>query len=382
MPSYPMKKIYGWKGVLEVKEEATGKQTPSLGRRLMQRYLIDGLSGMAMGLFCTLIVGLILKQIGGLIGDNWVGRVFTHVGSIANYATGFGIGIGTAANLKMPKLVMYSSGVVGFIGAYASQLAAGTLLSDSTMLLSGPGDPLGAFVAALVGMEIGRLVSGRTKLDIIITPIVTLSCGGLVGILVGPGLSDAMNAFGALVKEWTELQPFWMGIIVSVVMGMVLTLPISSAALSIIIGLSGLAGGAATVGCCCQMIGFAVASFKENGFNGLLAQGLGTSMLQVPNIVRNPRIWIPPTLASAILGPVSTMWFQMTDNPSGSGMGTSGLVGQFMTWQDMSAAEDPWILLLKILILHFVLPAILTLGISTFMRRKGWIKDGDMKLEA
>ena len=364
-----------------MKEEATVKQTPSLGRRMMQRYLIDGLSGMAMGLFCTLIVGLILKQIGSLIGDNWVGNLFTNVGAVANYATGFGIGIGAAANLKMPKLVMYSAGVAGFIGAYASQLAAGTLLAGGNMVLSGPGDPLGAFVAAIVGMEIGALVSGRTKVDIIVTPIVTLSCGGLVGVLLGPGLSEAMNAFGALVREWTELQPFWMGIIVSVVMGMVLTLPISSAALSIIIGLSGLAGGAATVGCCCQMVGFAVASFKENGFNGLIAQGLGTSMLQVPNIVRNPRIWIPPTLASAVLGPVSTMLFRMTDNASGSGMGTSGLVGQFMTWQDMSAGEDPWILLLKIVLLHFVLPAVLTLAFSTFLRRKGWVKDGDMKLD-
>ena len=364
-----------------MKKEATGKQTPGLGRWLVQRYLIDGMSGMAMGLFCTLIVGLILKQIGSLIGENPVGYVFLQVGTIANYATGFGIGVGTAANLKAPKLVMYSAGVAGFLGAYASQLAAGTLLDGGKMILSGPGDPLGAFLAALAGMEIGRLVSGKTKVDIIITPMVTLLCGGLVGIVLGPAVSQAMSAFGSLVKDCTELQPFWMGILVSVIMGMVLTLPISSAALSIIIGLSGLAGGAATVGCCCQMVGFAVASFRENGFNGLIAQGLGTSMLQVPNIVRNPKIWIPPTLASAILGPVSTMLFRMTDNASGSGMGTSGLVGQFMTWQDMSAGEDPWILLLKILLLHFILPAVLTLAISLLMRKKGWIRDGDMKLE-
>lgn len=365
-----------------MKNEATVKQTPGLGRRIVQRYLIDGLSGMAMGLFCTLIVGLILKQIGGLIGNNWIGNLFLYVGTIANFATGFGIGVGTAANLKMPKLVMYSAGVAGFVGAYASQLAAGTLIDGGKLVLSGPGDPLGAFLAAIVGMEIGRLVSGKTKLDIIITPMVTLMTGGLVGIVLGPGVSEAMNAFGGFVKDCTELQPFWMGILVSVIMGMVLTLPISSAALSIIIGLSGLAGGAATVGCCCQMVGFAVASFKENGFNGLVAQGLGTSMLQVPNIVRNPRIWIPPTLASAILGPVSTMLFRMTNNASGAGMGTSGLVGQFMTWQDMIAAgADPWILFLEIVLLHFVLPAVLTCLIAVLMRKKGWIKDGDMKLD-
>lgn len=365
-------------------KEATVHQTPGPARRFahkfVQRYLIDGLSGMAMGLFCTLIVGLILKQIGTLIGDNWVGHVFTNIGLIANFATGLGIGVGTAANLKMPKLVMYSAGVAGFIGAYASQLAAGTLFDGAKLVLSGPGDPLGAFLASIVGMEIGRLVCGKTKVDIIVTPIVTLTVGGLVGIVLGPGVSSAMSAFGSFVKECTELQPFWMGILVSVIMGMVLTLPISSAALSIIIGLSGLAGGAATVGCCCQMVGFAVASFKENGFNGLVAQGLGTSMLQVPNIVRNPRIWIPPILSSAILGPVSTMLFKMTDNASGSGMGTSGLVGQFMTWQDMSGTNDPGMLLLKIVLLHFVLPAVLTLLFAFFMRKKGWIKDGDMKL--
>lgn len=364
-----------------MKNGATVKQTPSLGRRIVQRYFVDGLSGMAMGLFCTLIVGLILKQIGSLIGDNWVGNLFLQIGTIANFATGFGIGVGTAANLKMPKLVMYSAGVAGFIGAYASQLAAGTLIDGSLLVLSGPGDPLGAFLAAVVGMEIGNLVSGKTKVDIIVTPIVTLSCGGLVGIVLGPGVSQAMTAFGGFVRECTELQPFWMGILVSVIMGMVLTLPISSAALSIIIGLSGLAGGAATVGCCCQMVGFAVISYKENGFNGLIAQGLGTSMLQVPNIVRNPRIWIPPTLASAILGPVATMVFHMTNNPSGAGMGTSGLVGLFMTWQDMAGASDPWVLLVKMLVLYIILPAVLSLIIALFMRKKGWIKDGDMKLD-
>ena len=348
---------------------------------ILGRYFIDGLSGMAYGLFSTLIIGLILKQIGSLIQDPWgIGRILIWLGTIANFATGFGIGVGVAVNLKHDKLVVYAAGVCGFIGAYASQLVAGTLIQGSTLVLSGPGDPMGAFIAALIGMEIGGLVSGRTKLDILLTPFVTIIIGGTVGILVGPTLSEVMVKFGAFINDITEMHPFVMGMLVSVIMGMVLTLPISSAAISIIVGLSGLAGGAATVGCCCQMIGFAIASFPENKVQGLLAQGLGTSMLQVPNIVRKPLIWLPPTLAAAILGPVSTMLFKMTNNPSGSGMGTSGLVGQFMTWQDMAGTVSEPILLLEIVVLHFILPALLTWAIASGMRKAGWIKYGDMTL--
>ncbi len=289
--------------------------------------------------------------------------------------------MGVAVNLGHSKLVIYSAGVCGFIGAYASQLLAGTLIDGSLLVLSGPGDPLGAFLAALAGMEVGGLVSGKTRLDILVTPFVTIIIGGIVGVLIGPPLSRIMTQLGAFINRITEMQPFIMGILISVIMGMVLTLPISSAALSIIIGLSGLAGGAATVGCCCQMIGFAVASYPENGMQGLLAQGLGTSMLQIPNIVRRPLIWLPPILASAVLGPVSTMLFKMTNNPSGSGMGTSGLVGQFMTWQDMAGKVSEPVLLLEIILLHFVLPALLTFAISTGMRKAGWIRNGDMRLQ-
>ena len=349
--------------------------------KIVDRYLVNGLSGMAMGLFSTLIVGLILKQIGSLMGDNVVGTLLVNLGTMANFVTGIGIGIGVAVNLKMPKLVVYSAGVAGFIGAYASQLDAGTLFDGAKLVLSGPGDPIGAFVAALFGMEIGRLVSGKTKLDILVTPIVTIVAGGTVGVVLGPPLAEGMSALGHFINTVTTLHPFIMGILISVIMGMILTLPISPAALSIIIGLSGIAGGAATVGCCCQMIGFAVASFRENKFQGLLAQGLGTSMLQVPNIVRHPKIWIPPTVAAAILGPVSTMVFKMVNNPSGSGMGTSGLVGQFMTWQEMAGSMPPALLLGEIALMHFILPAALTLLISTAMRKLGWIHDGDMKLE-
>ena len=214
-----------------------------------------------------------------------------------------------------------------------------------------------------------------------ITPAVTIIAGGAVGIIVGPPVSTIMTRLGDIINWGTVQQPLIMGIVVSVIMGMVLTLPISSAALGIILGLSGPAAGAATIGCCCQMIGFAVASFRENGVGGLLAQGIGTSMLQVPNIIRHPQIWIPEILSSAILGPIAISRFVgMTNNATGSGMGTSGLVGQIMTWQTMTAVESPVLVLIKIFLFHFILPGLLTLVFSEAMRKKNWIKNGDMKL--
>ena len=249
------------------------------------------------------------------------------------------------------------------------------------MVYAGPGEPLGAFLAAYVGIELGQLVTGKTKIDILVTPLVTIGAGSLVGLILGPPITGFMTWLGSLINWGTEQQPFIMGIVVSVLMGMILTLPISSAALGIILNLSGLAAGAATVGCCCNMVGFAVASYRENKVGGLLAQGIGTSMLQVPNIVRKPVIWLPAILSSAILGPVGTMLLHMTSNATGSGMGTAGLVGQIMTWQTMVATEAPMVVLIKILVIQIVLPAIVTLAISEFMRKKEWIKYGDMKLD-
>ena len=234
----------------------------------------------------------------------------------------------------------------------------------------GPGRTLSGFVAAFAGIELGHLVSGKTKVDILVTPIVTIVTGCAVGLIVGPPISKFMTGLGAIINWGTEQQPFIMGIVVSVLMGMILTLPISSAALGIILNLSGLAAGAATIGCCCNMVGFAVASYRENKVAGLLAQGIGTSMLQVPNIVRKPIIWIPAIVSSAVLGPVSTMLVKMTSNATGSGMGTAGFVGQIMTYQTII-----------IVVFQIVLPAVITLAVSEFMRKKGWIKDGDMKLE-
>ncbi len=349
-------------------------------KKYLHRVFIDGLSGMAMGLFATLIVGTIIQQIGNLVGGQ-LGNMIFLVGKVAAAATCAGIGVGVAHKFQESSLVVLSAATCGMIGGYASKLLAGTILSEGAIILAGPGEPLGAFIAAYVGIEVGHLISGRTKIDILLTPLITIGAGSAVGILVGPPISSFMTWLGSLINWGTEQQPFLMGIIVSVLMGMILTLPISSAALGVILNLSGLAAGAATVGCCCNMIGFAVASYRENKLGGLLAQGIGTSMLQVPNIMRKPVIWLPAILSSAILGPVSTMLFHMTSNATGSGMGTAGFVGQIMTWQVMTQAESPVTVMIKIILIQFVLPGLITLGISEFMRKHNFIKMGDMKLD-
>lgn len=353
-------------------------------KKYLNRVFIDGLSGMALGLFSTLIIGTILQQIANLIGGGF-GDTLYLIGKGAASLTGAGIGCGVAYKFKESPLVVVSAATAGLIGAFAGKIAAGTFLIEAggveVINLSGPGEPLGAFIAAYVGIELGHLVSGKTKLDILVTPLVSILSGSFVGLLIGSPIAAFMTSIGELIEFGTNQQPFLMGIIVSVLMGMALTLPISSAAIGLALGLSGLSAGAATVGCCANMIGFAVASYRENKIGGLMAQGIGTSMLQVPNIYKKPVIWLPAIISSAILGPVSTMVFKMTNNAIGSGMGTSGLVGQIMTFKTMSETEAGVLVLSKIAVLHFILPAILALIISEFMRKKYWIKAGDMKLE-
>ena len=294
---------------------------------------------------------------------------------MAKTVTGAGIGVGVAAKFKQGPLVTVSAAVAGMIGAFPA-------LGMESFALGKAGEPLGAFVAALIGIECGRLVAGRTKIDIILTPLVSICTGAAAGFIVGPPISNFMKWLGNLVNINVEASPILGGIAVSVLMGMILTLPISSAALGVSMGLTGLAAGAATIGCCCQMIGFAVTSFKDNGVGGLFAQGVGTSMLQIPNIMRRPLIWLPPTLASAILGPIAIIGpFHMTNNATGSGMGTSGLVGQIMTYQTMTATEEPVLVILKIIVFHFLLPGLLSYVIYRGMRNMGYIKDGQMKLD-
>ena len=350
-------------------------------KKILKEIFIEGLSGMASGLFATLIIGTIMVQIGGLI-PGVIGQYLVMMGKVASALTGAGIGVGVAQRLKASPLVVVSAATAGMTSAFASKIIAGAVLVDGVMQFAGPGEPLGAFIGAIVAVYVGRVVSGKTKVDILITPFVCIVSGSTIGLLIGPAISAFMAWLGSLINWGTEQAPFLMGVIVSVLMGIILTLPISSAALGVILGLNGLAAGAATAGCCANMVGFAVASYRENKINGLLAQGLGTSMLQIGNIVKKPIIWMPAIITSAILGPFSTLIFDMTNNATGSGMGTAGFVGQINTYQDMvSQGGEPAVVLMKIIVLHIVLPAVLSLLISEFMRKKGLIADGDMKLE-
>lgn len=343
-------------------------------KKYFNRLFIDGLSGMAYGLFSTLIIGTIICQIAKLVGSNIVADYLNAMGSVAKTLTGAGIGVGVACKLKSTPLTTVAAAVAGMIGAFPN-------IANTQFTIGAPGEPLGAFIAAYVAIEIGYLVSGRTKVDIIVTPIFCILLGASAGYFVGPYISTAMKWIGTLVNINVEQSPIIGGIIVSVIMGVLLTLPISSAAIGISMGITGLAAGAATVGCCCNMVGFAVISYRENKFGGLIAQGVGTSMIQMPNIVRHPLIWLPSIISSAILGSISSAVLKMVSNPVGSGMGSAGLVGQFMAYDSMVAAGvSPVVTLLEIVLMHFVLPAVVSLGVAEAMRKLGWIKSGDLKL--
>ncbi len=344
-------------------------------KKYLNEIFIDGLSGMALGLFSTLIIGTIIAQMGSLIGGT-AGSYLVAVSNVAKSLTGAGIAVGVACKFKEGPLVTVSAGVVGMIGAFPGVTAM------ESFVLGKPGEPLGAFIAAIVAIKVGHLAAGKTKIDIIVTPLISIFAGAAAGFLAGPPISAFMTWLGQLVNINVEAHPVLGGIIVSVLMGMILTLPISSAAIGVSMGLSGLAAGAATIGCCCNMVGFAVASYRENKMGGLVAQGIGTSMLQVPNIVRKPMIWLPAILSSAILGPVASALLHMTSTPVGSGMGSAGFVGQFAAYASMTEGGMGSLqALLLILLMHFLLPAVLTLGFSEIMRKIGLIKQGDMALD-
>ncbi len=343
-------------------------------KKIFNRIFIDGLGGMALGLFSTLIIGTIICQIGKLFGDTIIATYLIAIGNAAKSVTGAGIGVGVAAKLKASPLTAVAAAVAGFVGAFPN-LALGAINIGT------PGEPLGAFVAAYVAVELGALVSGKTKLDILVTPLCCVLGGSIVGLLIGPYVSKFMFWLGSLVNISVVEHPIIGGVIVSVLMGIFLTLPISSAAIGITMGLSGLAAGAATIGCCCNMVGFAVISYRENGVGGLIAQGVGTSMLQMPNIIRRPIIWLPAIISSAILGPVSSALLKMTSTPVGSGMGSAGLVGQFAAFESLTAGGMPiGLAVIEIVLMHFVLPAVVTLSIAEAMRKLGWIRNNDLKL--
>lgn len=322
----------------------------------LHTYFITGLSYMALGLFASLIIGLIMQTAGNLFHLSWL----EEMGTLAMSLMGPAIGAAVAYGLKAPRLVLFASIISG---------AAGVELG---------GGPAGAYVSAVIATEIGKIFSQSTKVDIIVTPFMTIASGFFAAKFIGPAIQSLMTSLGNLIMWGTEQQPLIMGIVVATLMGLALTAPISSAAIGIMLGLEGIAAGAATIGCAAQMVGFAASSYRENKFAGLVAIGIGTSMLLVPNIIKNPKILIPPTLAGIILAPFGTIVFQMTNNPEGSGMGTSGLVGQIMTFTTMGFT---WEVLLKVLFLHFIGPALISLLISEWMRKKGWIRFGDMKIE-
>lgn len=336
----------------------------------VKRYGIEALGAMAQGLFASLLIGTIISTLGEQIGS----EVLITVGGYAKAATGPAMAAAIGYALKCPPLVLFSLIAVG----------------EAANALGGAGGPLAVLVVTIFAAEFGKAVSKETKIDIIVTPCVTILVGTLLSMWWAPAIGAAASSVGNAIMWATELQPFFMGMIVSVVVGIALTLPISSAAICAALGLTGLAGGAAVAGCCAQMIGFAVMSFRENKWGGLFAQGIGTSMLQMGNIVKNPRIWIPPILASAITGPISTCLFQMKMNGAAvaSGMGTCGLVGQigvYTGWvQDIANGAKTAITAMDwigLLLICFVLPAVLTLIFAAPMRKMGWILEDDLKLD-
>ena len=334
-----------------------------------KRYFVDAMGSMALGLFATLLIGTIFETLGQYTG--W--DLLTEIAGYAKGCTGAALGIAIAHSLKAPPLVMLSAAVAGMMG---NGVGSVFLLDGAEKSLTA--GPAGAFVVCIVAVELGKLVSKETPVDIIVTPVTTILSGALVAKLLCPLIAYGMYWLGYFVNTATELQPLVMGVLVSVVVGIILTLPISSAAICAMIGITGLAGGAATAGCCAQMVGFAVISFRENKWSGLVAQGLGTSMLQMGNIVKNPRIWIPATLASAVTGPLSTLVFGLKCTGVSAGMGTCGLVGPLGVLKDMNFSATAW---LGTLVTCVIAPAVLSLLFAELLRKVGWIKKDDMKLE-
>lgn len=378
-----------------------------------KRYFIDAFTGMAQGLFCTLIAGTILGQIGGWIQGAGtdagvaIGGGIVAVANIAKMLMGAGIGVGIAHALKAPKLVMFTAAVAGLVGAFADSVTqgftGGFVASSVADVLAGikpaaPGNPIGAYVVTVLAVELGRLVSGKTKVDIVVVPLVMfVVC--LFAVWAAWPFIQLVNLIGEGIALATQATPAVMGIIISAVMGILLTLPTSSAAIwlavatPVVTGYAAgvydfatydamlLAGGAAMVGCAAHMVGFAVQSFRENKWGGLIAQGIGTSMLQIPNLMRHPAILIPPVVASIVVGPLSTCVFGLRCNAVGGGMGTSGLVGIFGAIDaSMEVGLAEWKLALGIVVCCFVLPAAICLALSELMRKKGWIKFGDQSL--
>lgn len=375
------------------------KTLRTIMKSFVKRYFIDAFSGMALGLFCTLIVGTIVAQIGSIIGKNVVGNIFTQIGGVGKLIMGAGIGAGIAYSLKAKKLTLFSAAFAGMVGANISNIFVLSGIPiwgvNAAKAAIGIGDPIGAYVAAVFAVEIAKLVEGKTPVDIMLVPLCAVAVGAVAAIILGIPFGLLFTLLGRAVSAAISLEPISFGIIVSVVMGLLLTFPTSSAAFGIMLFgslLSGnadpslvsgasLAAGAAAAGCSAHMIGFAVASFRENKVGGLISQGLGTSMLQIPNLAKNMRILIPAIAASIVAGPLSSAVFGLKCSAVGSGMGTAGLVGVLQTFEvSMNAGMSWWLVTIGVLVCHFIVPAVIAFFTSELMRKKKWIKFGDMKL--
>lgn len=386
-----------------VPEKKTNNILPTI-KSLAERWFITAFGGMAYGLFATLIAGTIINQIGRWTGNSGIGLAVQAAGLAAQLLMGAGIGVGVAYSLKAERLVLFSAVCAGFIGAQSIAIinavqaadpfstfqmfnfTANVAVENGALIRNGglvsPGDPVSAFISSLIAVEIGQLLKGRTKLDIVVLPISAILIGCILAFTVCPPIVRVFTAFGNWIMLTTEASPVWMGFVLAVSVGLLLTMPTSSAAICVACGIGGLAGGAAAVGGAAHMVCFAVMSWRENRIPGLVAQGLGTSMLQIPNIFKNPRLLIPPVLASAVCGPLAAAVFQLHCSSTGSGMGTAGLVGLFTA---LTSSLDAGLginrLIFALLLLFFVVPVIFGVTGRLLLGRIGWIKDGDLKLE-
>lgn len=366
----------------------------SIGK-FVKRYFITAFSGMALGLFCTLIVGTIIGQIGLMIGNNVVGKIVSYLGSFSKMIMGAGIGVGIAHSLKAKKLTTFSAAAAGIIGANITAIFVNSGINiwqgTSKMGLGLPGDPVAAYFASVLAIEISNLVEGKTPVDIIVVPVCAITVGTVSAIVLGIPFGMLFALMGKGISMAIDWEPISFGILIAVVMGLLLTLPTSSAAFGIMLfaplvgtpleGASQLAAGAACAGCCAHMVGFAVASFRENKVGGLISQGIGTSMLQIPNLAKNVKILFPAIAASIVAGPLSSAAFGLLCDASGSGMGTAGLVGVFQTFSSgLAAGQTWWYVLIGVMVCYIIVPAVVALFVSEIMRKYKWIKPGDMLL--
>lgn len=352
----------------------------NLVKNYFQRFMYDGLVGLSIGLFATIVAGTLLETIGLIMGGE-IGQYIALAASIVKLLVGIGIGAGVATKLGAPPCVVVCSAISGYIGAYAIDLMNGVHFVDGAINIKEAGDPLVAYLAAYVTTEIGCLIANRTKLSYIITPIVTITIGSAVSFYIANPIHKLSVMYGNLLDWGVKQNIFIMSIVVAVLMGLALTLPISSMALAVSLNMTGSVAAAAAIGCCVTMIGFATASFRDNKIEGFILQGLGTTSIQMPNIIKNPLICIPTVITSVVLSPIAVCVFNMTSEVNAAGNGSCGFISQIMTYQTMmNAGVSRNIVLIEIMLLQFLVPAVVTWFISEFMRKKGWIKEGDMKI--